>query len=71
MLQSKPSITRHWLNVCKFVMQNSESNLYVQDVKANDERDNTLVLLKILALGKREIEEGKFKDKKDVFAELK
>jgi hypothetical protein len=52
-------------------MQNSESNLYVQDVKANDERDNTLVLLKILALGKREIEEGKFKDKKDVFAELK
>ena len=37
-------------------------------------KDNLLSresLLKILALGKREIEEGKFKDAEDVFAELK
>jgi hypothetical protein len=37
-------------------------------------KDNPLycaLLLKILAFGKREIEEGKFKDAEDVFTKLK
>lgn len=51
-------------------MQNSEFNLDVQDVKARDERDTTFMLLKILILGKHEINEGKFKDAEYVYAQL-
>ena len=40
------------------------------DVKSYEEQEQTLALLKILALGNREIEQGKFRDAEDVFAEL-
>ena len=40
------------------------------DVRSFEEQEETLALLKILALGNREIELGKFRDAKDVFAEL-
>lgn len=40
------------------------------DVKSYEEQEETLALLKILALGNREIEQGKFRDTEDVFAEL-
>ena len=40
------------------------------DVKSYEEQEETLALLKILALGNREIEQGKFRDAEDVFAEL-
>lgn len=52
------------------ITQNGEAKLVVIDVKSYEERENTLALLKILALGKREIELGKFKDVEDVFARL-
>lgn len=42
----------------------------VMDMKNYDEQDETLMLLKILALGNCEIEDGKFRAAEDVFAEL-
>ncbi len=52
------------------ITQNGEAKLVVMDVKSYEEQANTLALLKILALGNREIEQGKFRNAEDVFAEL-
>jgi prevent-host-death family protein len=52
------------------ITQNGEAKLVVMDVKSFEEHEETLALLKILALGNREIEQGKFRDAEDVFAEL-
>lgn len=52
------------------ITQNGEAKLVVMDVKSYEEQEETLALLKILALGNREIEQGKFRDAEDVFAEL-
>ena len=52
------------------ITQNGEAKLVVMDVKTYEEQEETLALLKILALGNREIELGKFRDIEDVFAEL-
>ncbi len=52
------------------ITQNGEATLVVIDVKSFEERENTLALLKILALGNHEIELGKCRDAEDVFAEL-
>lgn len=37
------------------------------DVKSYEEREKALTMLKILALGKRDIKHDKFKDAEDVF----
>ena len=52
------------------ITQNGEAKLVVMDVKSFEEQEQTLALLKILALGNREIEQGKFRDVEDMFAEL-
>jgi prevent-host-death family protein len=52
------------------ITQNGEATLVVIDVKSYEERENTLALLKVLALGSRELEQGKFRDAEDVFANL-
>lgn len=52
------------------ITQNGEAKLVVMDVKSYEEREEAFALLKILALGNREIEQGKFRDAEDVFAEL-
>jgi prevent-host-death family protein len=52
------------------ITQNGEAKLVVMDVRSFEEHEETLALLKILALGNREIEQGKFRDAEDVFAEL-
>ncbi|MDO8772612.1 MAG: type II toxin-antitoxin system Phd/YefM family antitoxin [Burkholderiaceae bacterium] len=52
------------------ITQNGEAKLVVIDVKSYEERENTLAMLKLLALGNREIELGKFKDAEVVFASL-
>lgn len=52
------------------ITQNGEAKLVVMDIKSYEEQEQTLALLKILALGNREIEQGKFRDAEDVFAEL-
>ena len=52
------------------ITQNGEAKLVVMDVKSFEEQEDTMALLKLLAMGNREIEEGKFSDAEDVFAEL-
>ena len=52
------------------ITQNGEATMVVIDVKSYEERENTLAMLKILAMGNREIEQGKFRDAEDVFADL-
>jgi len=52
------------------ITQNGEAKLVVLDVKTYEEQEETMALLKILALGNHEIEQGKFRDIEDVFEEL-
>jgi prevent-host-death family protein len=52
------------------ITQNGEAKLVVMDVRTYEEREETLALLKILAMGHRDIERGRFRSVEDVFAEL-
>jgi len=52
------------------ITQNGEAKLVVMDVRSYEEQEEALALLKILALGNREIEEGKFRDAEEVFSTL-
>jgi prevent-host-death family protein len=52
------------------ITQNGEAKLVVMDVKSFEEQEDTMALLKLLAMGNREIEEGKFRDAEDVFTDL-
>ncbi|WP_408599512.1 type II toxin-antitoxin system Phd/YefM family antitoxin [Pseudomonas sp. PLMAX] len=52
------------------ITQNGEAKLVVMDVKSFEEQEDTMALLKLLAMGNREIEEGKFREAEDVFADL-
>ena len=52
------------------ITQNGEAKLVVMDVKSFEELEDTMALLKLLATGNREIEEGKFRDAEDVFTDL-
>ena len=52
------------------ITQNGEAKLVVMDVKSFEEQEDTMALLKLLAMGNREIEESKYRDAEDVFADL-
>jgi len=52
------------------ITQNGEAKLVVMDVSTFEASQQTLALLKILALGNIEIEKGKFRPASDVFADL-
>ena len=52
------------------ITQDGEAKLVVMDIKSYEEQEQTVALLKMLALGNKEIEQGKFRDSEDVFAEL-
>ncbi|AVY94414.1 MULTISPECIES: type II toxin-antitoxin system Phd/YefM family antitoxin [Microvirgula] len=52
------------------ITQNGEAKLVVMDVKSYEEQEQTMALLKLLAMGNREIELAQFRDAEDVFAEL-
>ncbi|MFN3544557.1 MAG: type II toxin-antitoxin system Phd/YefM family antitoxin [Thiobacillus sp.] len=52
------------------ITQNGEARLVVMDVRSYEENEETLALLKILALGNREIEQGNFRPAGEVFDEL-
>jgi len=47
-----------------------EGRLVVMDVRAYEQREQILALLKVLALGNREIEQGRVQDADSVFDEL-
>lgn len=52
------------------ITQNGEAKLVVMDVRSYEEHEETLALLKLLALGNREIEEGHFRAADEVFADI-
>ena len=52
------------------ITQNGEAKLVVMDVRSYEEHAQTLAFLKLLALGNREIEQGKYRPAAEVFAEM-
>ena len=53
------------------ITQNGEAKVVIQDVKSYEETQEALALLKLLALGNRQIEEGKVQQAGDVIARLR
>ena len=52
------------------ITENDEAKLVLVDVCTYEEQEQTLALLKLLAMGNREIEQGQFRSAEEVFAEL-
>lgn len=52
------------------ITQNGEAKLVVMDVRSYEQQEEALALLKILAMGNRDIEQGRFRDAEEVFADL-
>ncbi|MBB5460810.1 type II toxin-antitoxin system Phd/YefM family antitoxin [Paraburkholderia sp. Cpub6] len=52
------------------ITQNGEAKLVVQDVRSYESTQQTLALLKILAIGQKHIERGDHVDGDEFFAEL-
>ena len=53
------------------ITQNGEARAVLQDVASFEETQETLALLKILALGQQDVEEGRIKPVADVVARLR
>jgi prevent-host-death family protein len=53
------------------ITQNGEAKAVIQDVASYEETQETLALLKILALGNRQIEEGRITSALDVVKQLR
>jgi prevent-host-death family protein len=53
------------------ITQNGEAKAVIQDVVSYEETQETMALLKILALGHRQIEEGKVVPAKEVLKRLR
>jgi len=53
------------------ITQNGEAKAVLQDVASYEETQETLALLKILALGKREVEEGQVEPASEVIQRLR
>jgi prevent-host-death family protein len=53
------------------ITQNGEAKVILQDIKSYEETQETLALLKILALGNRQIEEGKVVSATDAINRLR
>lgn len=53
------------------ITQNGEAKVVIQDIDSYEQMQETLALLKVLALGNREVEEGKVRPATDVIAELR
>lgn len=53
------------------ITQNGEAKLVLQDIVSYEQTQETMALLKILALGSRQIEEGKIQPATDVINQLR
>lgn len=53
------------------ITQNGEAKVVMQDIKSYEQTQETMALLKILALGNRQIEEGKVQPVADVIKRLR
>jgi prevent-host-death family protein len=52
------------------ITQNGEATCVVQDIRSYEENSNTIALLKILAMGRKQIAEGKLRPARAVFADM-
>ena len=52
------------------ITQNGEAKFVVIDVHSYEQQEETLSLLKILALGQHEIEQGLFRSATELFSDL-
>jgi prevent-host-death family protein len=53
------------------ITQNGEAKIVVQDIESYEQTQETMALLKILALGNRQIEEGKTESAANVIKRLR
>lgn len=53
------------------ITQNGEAKVVIQDIESYEQTQETMALLKILAIGSRQIEEGKVQPAKDVIKRLR
>jgi prevent-host-death family protein len=53
------------------ITQNGEAKAVIQDIKSYEQTQETIALLKMLALGQRQIDEGKVQPATDVVAKLR
>jgi prevent-host-death family protein len=53
------------------ITQNGEAKVVIQDIESYEQTQETMALLKILALGMRQIEEGKVLQTEDVMKHLR
>ena len=53
------------------ITQNGEAKVVVQDIGSYEETQETLALLKLLALGNRDVEAGRIKPARDIVDRLK
>jgi PHD/YefM family antitoxin component YafN of YafNO toxin-antitoxin module len=53
------------------ITQNGEANVVIQDIEGYEQMQETMALLKILALGTRQVEEGKVQPAADVIKGLR
>lgn len=52
------------------ITQNGEATCVIQDIKSYEEERNTMALLKLLAIGRKQIDAEKFKPAREVFNKL-
>ncbi|HPS94207.1 MAG TPA: type II toxin-antitoxin system Phd/YefM family antitoxin [Deltaproteobacteria bacterium] len=53
------------------ITQNGEAKVVIQDIESYEQTQETMMLLKILALGQRQIEEGKVEPAAEVIRRLR
>jgi len=53
------------------ITQNGEAKIVIQDIKSFEQTQETLALLKILALGSRQVEQGKVVSISDAISRLR
>ena len=53
------------------ITQNGEAKVVIQDIESYEQTQETMALLKILAIGTRQIEEGKVQPAEDVIKRLR
>ncbi len=53
------------------ITQNGEAKAVMQDIKSNEQTQETMALLKMLALGQRQIDEGNVQLAGDVVTKLR
>ena len=53
------------------ITQNGEAKVVIQDIESYEQTQETIALLKILALGERQVEEGKIETTANVISRLR